>query len=109
MTRPRSLHNLLLLPLLRPHRKMSHSCSWLSGFPASTGAAAASSFANGGGNSSSSSDDNSANAEAIRKSKRWLEELTADKIPRREFEVSYARSSGPGGQNVNKGKLSSSL
>ena len=88
---------------------MPHSCSWLSGFPANTGAAAASSFANGGGNSSSSSDDNSANAEAIRKSKRWLEELTADKIPRREFEVSYARSSGPGGQNVNKGKLSSSL
>jgi hypothetical protein len=103
---PRSLNN-WLLPQLRPRRQLPlffpYSLPCFGGFSAAI--AAASSFANGGGNNLPlSNDNNDANTEAIRKSKRWLEEFTADKIPRREFEVSYARSSGPGGQNVNKGK-----
>ena len=32
----------------------------------------------------------------------WLSSFTRDKIPRRICEVSFSRSSGPGGQNVNK-------
>ena len=32
----------------------------------------------------------------------WLPSFTLDKIPRRICELSFSRSSGPGGQNVNK-------
>uniref|UniRef100_A0A060TBR6 ARAD1D34122p n=1 Tax=Blastobotrys adeninivorans TaxID=409370 RepID=A0A060TBR6_BLAAD len=32
----------------------------------------------------------------------WLSGLTVDSIPKHEFHVGFSRSSGPGGQNVNK-------
>ncbi|KAK9468331.1 hypothetical protein V1512DRAFT_185982, partial [Lipomyces arxii] len=32
----------------------------------------------------------------------WLTKFTVTDIPRHKFDVSYAHSSGPGGQNVNK-------
>ena len=34
--------------------------------------------------------------------RKWLSGFTRDSIPRRNCEVSFSRSSGPGGQNVNK-------
>jgi hypothetical protein len=34
----------------------------------------------------------------------WREKFTKEKIPYRTFNITYMRSSGPGGQNVNKGK-----
>jgi peptidyl-tRNA hydrolase ICT1 len=34
--------------------------------------------------------------------RRWLEQLRAETIPRSIGELSFSRSSGPGGQNVNK-------
>lgn len=34
--------------------------------------------------------------------RQWLEKLSVEKIPRHQFDVTFARSSGPGGQNVNK-------
>lgn len=34
--------------------------------------------------------------------RRWLSNLDPDTIPRDMCEVSFSRSSGPGGQNVNK-------
>jgi peptidyl-tRNA hydrolase ICT1 len=39
---------------------------------------------------------------AAAKSREWLRTLTQDQIPRDQFETVYSRSSGPGGQNVNK-------
>ncbi|GEQ70972.1 hypothetical protein JCM33374_g4653 [Metschnikowia sp. JCM 33374] len=36
------------------------------------------------------------------RAKKWLEEFQPDKIPRTQFAISYSRSSGPGGQKVNK-------
>lgn len=38
----------------------------------------------------------------IDNSKKWLENFKHDDIPKNLFEISYSRSSGPGGQNVNK-------
>lgn len=32
----------------------------------------------------------------------WIDSFTIDDLPREDLEVSYARSSGPGGQHVNK-------
>lgn len=34
--------------------------------------------------------------------RKWLASFTANTIPRKLGEVSFSRSSGPGGQNVNK-------
>ncbi len=34
--------------------------------------------------------------------RRWLDRLNIETIPRRMGDVSFSRSSGPGGQNVNK-------
>ncbi|KAK7204556.1 hypothetical protein BZA70DRAFT_281110 [Myxozyma melibiosi] len=34
--------------------------------------------------------------------RRWLSNLSAKSVPRERFESSFSRSSGPGGQNVNK-------
>ncbi|CCH58574.1 hypothetical protein TBLA_0A07850 [Henningerozyma blattae CBS 6284] len=34
--------------------------------------------------------------------KLWIDELSAAKLPKRDFQVRFDRSSGPGGQNVNK-------
>lgn len=34
--------------------------------------------------------------------RRWLENLDSNTIPKKLREVSFSRSSGPGGQNVNK-------
>lgn len=34
--------------------------------------------------------------------KKWLVELTPAKVPKNEFKISFSRSSGPGGQKVNK-------
>ena len=44
-----------------------------------------------------------------REARTWLEEFNADAIPKHICEVTFSRSSGPGGQNVNKygGSLSS--
>ncbi|CAG8491963.1 484_t:CDS:2 [Acaulospora colombiana] len=41
-------------------------------------------------------------AQEIEKAKRWLKKFTRDSIPRDSLNISFARSSGPGGQNVNK-------
>jgi peptidyl-tRNA hydrolase ICT1 len=38
----------------------------------------------------------------LEKCRQWIASLKPDEIPRQLFEVSFARSSGPGGQNVNK-------
>lgn len=38
----------------------------------------------------------------IDKSKKWLESFTHTQIPTHLFDISYSRSSGPGGQKVNK-------
>lgn len=32
----------------------------------------------------------------------WLRQLNLNQIPRDKFDIQYSRSSGPGGQNVNK-------
>jgi len=39
---------------------------------------------------------------AINEAKKWLQNLTPSKIPRNEFKITFSRSSGPGGQKVNK-------
>ncbi|CAH2350162.1 putative meiotically up-regulated gene 82 protein [[Candida] railenensis] len=38
----------------------------------------------------------------IEQAKKWLEDSTANSIPKHEFDITYSRSSGPGGQKVNK-------
>ncbi|KAF2000473.1 peptidyl-tRNA hydrolase domain-containing protein [Amniculicola lignicola CBS 123094] len=40
--------------------------------------------------------------EEIQAARKWLEKLHADAIPQSVGELSFSRSSGPGGQNVNK-------
>ena len=42
------------------------------------------------------------NSDELSAARKWLDGLTIDALPKDAFEVSYARSSGPGGQNVNK-------
>ena len=37
-----------------------------------------------------------------RDARTWLSQFNADIIPKNACEVSFSRSSGPGGQNVNK-------
>ena len=43
-----------------------------------------------------------ASDDELRAARTWLAQLTADTIPRSICAVSFSRSSGPGGQNVNK-------
>ncbi|KAI5790731.1 peptidyl-tRNA hydrolase domain-containing protein [Peziza echinospora] len=40
--------------------------------------------------------------EDIAEARKWLKEFTVDSIPKQFYETTYSRSSGPGGQNVNK-------
>lgn len=40
--------------------------------------------------------------EELREAREWLAKLNSKSIPRHICEVSFSRSSGPGGQNVNK-------
>ncbi|KAL2014084.1 hypothetical protein VTN00DRAFT_1609 [Thermoascus crustaceus] len=40
--------------------------------------------------------------EALRAAREWLSKLNSQTIPRQICDVSFSRSSGPGGQNVNK-------
>lgn len=40
--------------------------------------------------------------EEIETAKKWIETFQLDSIPRAPFVISYSRSSGPGGQKVNK-------
>lgn len=42
------------------------------------------------------------NEKDIQIAKQWLETFNSKKIPTREFEISFSRASGPGGQKVNK-------
>ena len=46
--------------------------------------------------------ENGANEEELQAARKWLEELDAETIPVNIGELSFSRSSGPGGQNVNK-------
>jgi hypothetical protein len=43
-----------------------------------------------------------ASDEELQAARRWLDKLHADTIPKSIGELSFSRSSGPGGQNVNK-------
>lgn len=45
---------------------------------------------------------NNASEEELQVARKWLEKLHADTIPQNLGELSFSRSSGPGGQNVNK-------
>jgi peptidyl-tRNA hydrolase ICT1 len=45
---------------------------------------------------------NVASEEEIQTARKWLEMLHGDTIPRDIGQLSFSRSSGPGGQNVNK-------
>ncbi|KAI5954782.1 hypothetical protein KGF57_003805 [Candida theae] len=42
------------------------------------------------------------NSSEIAQSKEWLDTFDSSQIPRHLFSISYSRSSGPGGQKVNK-------
>lgn len=43
-----------------------------------------------------------ASPEALQEARAWLAQLHADTIPKSIGELTFSRSSGPGGQNVNK-------
>lgn len=43
-----------------------------------------------------------ASQEDIKAARQWLDDLNPETIPRTMCDVSFSRSSGPGGQNVNK-------
>jgi len=43
-----------------------------------------------------------ANEEDLQEARKWLDSLHAETIPKNICEMSFSRSSGPGGQNVNK-------
>ncbi|KAF2470270.1 uncharacterized protein BDR25DRAFT_161786, partial [Lindgomyces ingoldianus] len=45
---------------------------------------------------------NDVSEEDIQAARRWLEKLSAETVPKTIAELSFSRSSGPGGQNVNK-------
>ncbi|SMY28682.1 unnamed protein product [Zymoseptoria tritici ST99CH_1A5] len=51
---------------------------------------------------SSGGRNNDLDEEELKAARQWLQKLDADTIPRDLCEVSFSRSSGPGGQNVNK-------
>jgi len=51
---------------------------------------------------SSRTQDDSVDEEEVSAARRWLANLNADTVPRSICDVSFSRSSGPGGQNVNK-------
>ncbi|SMR60230.1 unnamed protein product [Zymoseptoria tritici ST99CH_1E4] len=51
---------------------------------------------------SSGGRNNDLDEEGLKAARQWLQKLDADTIPRDLCEVSFSRSSGPGGQNVNK-------
>ncbi|KAL7269407.1 hypothetical protein RUND412_007937 [Rhizina undulata] len=40
--------------------------------------------------------------EKVAQARKWLSSFTEESIPRRSCEITFSRSSGPGGQNVNK-------
>jgi hypothetical protein len=42
------------------------------------------------------------NDKELADARRWLSNLNADTIPKNLCDISFSRSSGPGGQNVNK-------
>lgn len=44
----------------------------------------------------------SADEEKLQVARKWLDKLHAETIPKTIGELSFSRSSGPGGQNVNK-------
>lgn len=48
------------------------------------------------------SSDQSPSPEELRAARKWLAQLHAETIPKSIGELSFSRSSGPGGQNVNK-------
>lgn len=50
----------------------------------------------------SSTANTSATDEELTKARTWLAKLDAETIPQNLFDISFSRSSGPGGQNVNK-------
>lgn len=54
------------------------------------------------GKSFSTSPDSEFSEEEILKAKEWVENFTGTQVPANIFELSYSRSSGPGGQKVNK-------
>lgn len=41
-------------------------------------------------------------AQEVAEARRWLDQFKPDDIPRQEFEITFSRSLGPGGQKVNK-------
>lgn len=53
-------------------------------------------------NSTTPSSSTNFSAKEIETAKKWLENFTHTQIPRRLFNIGYSRSSGPGGQKVNK-------
>ncbi|KAF8423848.1 peptidyl-tRNA hydrolase domain protein [Tirmania nivea] len=50
----------------------------------------------------SSTPDQDFDEEGLKEARKWLSSFTPDSIPREYYDVSFSRSSGPGGQNVNK-------
>lgn len=51
---------------------------------------------------SASTDISKYSEDEIRSARKWIADLAAEWIPEEQCDISYSRSSGPGGQNVNK-------
>lgn len=51
---------------------------------------------------SQSTSRDSASEDEIKEARAWLTRFNAETIPKELYEFSFSRSSGPGGQNVNK-------